>query len=406
MAEKTDLLIIGAGCAGLSLALNLVEAGITDHSITVVDPRTSFHNDRTWCFWNLQPHLFEDAVSYRWANWRLAGSGSEVVQGSSQYSYQHLSAEDFYRLALQKLQRVPNVQLKLGQKALSLTDNDFGVLVETNKGPIEAKLAFDSRPVFPRLIPGQDKAGEIYLYQHFKGFVVEVTHPLFDPTVATLMDYRVDQSSGIHFIYMLPFTERTALVEATYISPRGIPRANYEQSLKDYLQREYGTGDYAIKRREEGLIPMSTVAYPLHPSPHVYNIGGRGGMVRPSTGYAFSKIQQHSKQLAQSLTAGCDSRGEITPFEPKAARGPFTNFMDRVFLSYLQHYPERAPSLFEDLFARTEPEALVRFLSEQGSSSDILQVVKSLPVLPFIKEVLQLYAPQILHDRASLYRRA
>ena len=29
----------------------------------------------------------------------------------------------------------------------------------------------------------------------------------FDPSIATLMDFRCDQSRGIHFIYVLPFSE-------------------------------------------------------------------------------------------------------------------------------------------------------------------------------------------------------
>ena len=48
-----DLLIAGAGCAGASAALELLEHGPASMRIAVVDPRGEFPRDRTWCFWRL-----------------------------------------------------------------------------------------------------------------------------------------------------------------------------------------------------------------------------------------------------------------------------------------------------------------------------------------------------------------
>ena len=75
---------------------------------------------------------------------------------------------------------------------------------------IDDILIFDSRtPDIP----------ENSLLQHFIGLEIKTPHPVFDAGVVTLMDFRCDQSRGIHFIYLLPFSADTALVESTLFRP-------------------------------------------------------------------------------------------------------------------------------------------------------------------------------------------
>ena len=68
--SDADVLIVGAGCAGLSLAWHLVERGLGGRRLLLVDPRTEYGRDRTWCFWNVVEHPFEDLVTKRWSRWR------------------------------------------------------------------------------------------------------------------------------------------------------------------------------------------------------------------------------------------------------------------------------------------------------------------------------------------------
>jgi hypothetical protein len=55
--EAYEFVILGAGCAGLSLCHYLLEEGI-DAPILIVDRRASFDDDRTWCFWDVEPTPF------------------------------------------------------------------------------------------------------------------------------------------------------------------------------------------------------------------------------------------------------------------------------------------------------------------------------------------------------------
>lgn len=63
--------------------------------------------------------------------------------------------------------------------------------------------------------------------------------------------------------------------------------------------------------------------------------------------------------------------------------------MDRVFLSYIDRHPGRAPALFVDLFEKLPPELLCRFLTDHGSPLDSLRVMASSPLGRMTAEALR-----------------
>ena len=74
-----------------------------------------------------------------------------------------------------------------------------------------AELVFDSRPPI---------APKNAMLQHFLGQEISVDKPVFDSLKAILMDFRVDQSRGMHFIYLLPFSPTCVLIESTLFIQR------------------------------------------------------------------------------------------------------------------------------------------------------------------------------------------
>ncbi len=103
-----------------------------------------------------------------------------------------------------------------------------GNLFVKNK-KIKGHLVFDSRP--PK-IPSN------ILLQHFEGFVVTSEKDVFDEEIVTLMDFRCDQSRGIHFIY-LPFSKRKALVESTMFSKTVENKEFYSDEISKYLKKYF-----------------------------------------------------------------------------------------------------------------------------------------------------------------------
>lgn len=368
-----DYLIVGGGCAGLSLATHLVDAGLGRRRTTILEPRLDYERDRTFCFFRTESNRFARAVSHEWSRFRVAAQGRAVECRSNRHPYQHVPSDAFYAEARSTLERHDAVHLALGTTVHSLRDLGDGVEAETSLGVLRARVAFDSRPE-PL---GETPTGEIRLLQHFLGWEIRTERPVFDPGVATLMDF-VD-GNEVHFFYVLPFDETHALVEDTWFSATLHPKAIYEHCLREYLSLTLDDAPYTIVRTESGCIPMTTEPVNARPSPRIYRIGLRGGVAKPSTGYAFQFIQRSSSELARRLV-----RDELPdPPDPRSSRAAA---LDRIFLSYLRTHPERAPEIFFRLFARTPTDVLIRFLSERSSVSDELRVMATLPALDFTRE--------------------
>lgn len=374
------MLIVGAGCAGLSLAWHLVERGLDGRRVLLVDPRREYRRDRTWCFWDVVPHPFEDLVSHAWSRWRVRDDGDWILRGAPGLRYQHLPADAFYERVLERLAREPGVELRLGVRAGEVSERRGAVSVETDEGVLRAGLVFDSRP--PPRSPVAAAGREVAFLQHFEGWQVEADADAFDPSTATLMDFAVPQEHGVHFFYVLPMSARSALVEATWFGTHVPGEHVYQESLERYIRERIGLSRWRVRRRERGVIPMSAEPPDDRPAERVYRIGLAGGMAKPSTGYAFQAIQTYSAAMAERL-------GARDAPEPPRVRTWWNRFQDRVFLSYLARYPSRAPATLVGLFERVEPGLLARFLSDRARPTEALEIMRAMPKAPMTTEVFR-----------------
>lgn len=126
-----DVLIVGAGCAGLSLAVHLLDAGASDLEIVLLDRRETHVRDRTWCYWSGLEHPFAAAESHSWHRWKVITSAGEVERGSPSVAYRCIPADAFYDLALERLERSPNVRLVRGTSVEGFRETDAGVAAVT-----------------------------------------------------------------------------------------------------------------------------------------------------------------------------------------------------------------------------------------------------------------------------------
>ena len=59
--KEFDYIIIGGGCAGLSLAYQLETNNyLKDKTLAIIEPRRDYKRDKTWSFWRVYNHNFED----------------------------------------------------------------------------------------------------------------------------------------------------------------------------------------------------------------------------------------------------------------------------------------------------------------------------------------------------------
>ena len=70
--KEFDYIIIGGGCAGLSLAYELdINNKLNHKTLAIIEPRKDYKRDKTWSFWKVFDHNFEDCVIKSWNNFTI-----------------------------------------------------------------------------------------------------------------------------------------------------------------------------------------------------------------------------------------------------------------------------------------------------------------------------------------------
>ncbi len=387
-------MIAGAGCAGLSLAWYLVKLGV-EEPILLVDGRSAYRNDRTWCFWDAEPTPFQGLAEHAWHSWDvISPAGSRIRQTSSSYSYLRIPAISFYENVLRELGRHENVALSLNNPIAGMRKSGGDVCLSTGHGQFRGAGLIDSAGVTSRRQSKPAIPSRLNLLQHFHGLTIETKSAVFDTRAATLMDFRTPQSDGLHFFYVLPFTPARALIENTYFFPCQVTVRRFEEETRAYLEAHFGLrpSDYRVISRESGAIPLRPPVPHRQHSGAEHRIGLCGGAARPSSGYAFLRIQRQCRTLAEALI------GQRTPPHRSAHK---YDFLDTVFLEALAGDPQNAYTIFLDLFAKTGPDDTVRFLSDVSGLRNDLAVVKSLPLMRFALSALRSAPVWLRHLRDS-----
>ena len=115
MNQVYDFAIVGAGCSGLTLASLMADHVPQNTRIALVDLRTTYEMDRVWCYWNVFPHPFLDAVRHTWQRWKIRYKGNEVVLTTDRYPYHFIPADAFYKTAFEKISHHGGIELQLGK---------------------------------------------------------------------------------------------------------------------------------------------------------------------------------------------------------------------------------------------------------------------------------------------------
>ncbi|WP_161602085.1 lycopene cyclase family protein [Tautonia marina] len=376
--------MLGSGCAGLSLAWHLRSLGDRG-SMALVDRRAGYANDRTWCYWDVEPTPFDDLATHAWSRWAVVDErGTWRESHSTRYRYRRLRSIDVYRRIFHHLADDDDVEIWFGTPIRSTTLDAEAVSIETGRGTLRGRRAFDSaRP--PAALALAAPKGEAVMVQHFLGQTIRAEHAVFDPACPILMDFRVDQSHGPHFVYVLPLTDRDALVENTYLFPSPVSAARHRKELASYLNRCFDVDRYEVIEEESGHIPMTTHRPVDASGGRIVPIGLAGAAARPSSGYAFVRIQRQCRRIAEQIVSRAATDARLDP--PIAPRK--YAFFDVVFLRALRDRPSQAPQLFARMFDRVDADALVRFLSDQSSLADDLRLIAALPKLPFLRAALR-----------------
>lgn len=369
-SRDADVIVLGGGCAGLSLAMHLARTSAL--RVLVLEARKEYVNDRTWCFWGRLHDPAWPMVAHSWRAWRFSTRHRRATQfGRDGLAYRCVPADRFYERAIDTIGASQSVRLLRGITVERVCDGPDVATVHTSSGSFRSRWVVDTRPP-------AGPVGDGYR-QVFVGREVRTEAAVFDTSAVGLMeDMEVDEL-GFRFTYVLPFSSRHALVEETRFTDCAVTADDLNDRLDRTLET-LGAGGMDIVRVERGSIPMTTALAGDERAGRIVRAGTGGGAVRASTGYAFVRIQRWASACAARLADGADPIGH--PPDPA-----WRATVDRLFLRVIRAQPELAPRAFMAMGEHVPASTLMRFLSDDCRPSDFARVAGVLPKMPFLREL-------------------
>lgn len=376
--KKFDYIIAGAGCAGLSLLVRILRSGqFTGKKIGLIDKAPKTANDRTWCFWEKQPGFFEPIVYKSWQQLWFHNTAYNGLHNIHPYTYKMIRGIDFYQYCFDVIREHPDVTVEYANVKRIHNEGDHAVL-ETDHQIYEADHIFSSicfdKPVLSKR--------QYYLQQHFKGWVITTSQPVFNPAEATLMDFRVSQEPGTAFVYVMPFTANSALVEYTVFSGQVLAPEEYNRALRQYISNMLKVTDYNIMEEEFGTIPMTNYRFTADNGAVTF-LGTAGGQTKASSGYTFQFIQ---KQTAQLVNAMANKKKHLAGQHFMDKR---FQWYDGILLNILSQHKLPGAFIFTELFKKNKATAILQFLDNETSLLQEMGIITVLPRRVFLRAAFQ-----------------
>lgn len=363
-----DYIIAGAGLAGLSLTLALLESEqLKNASVLLIDENAKKDNDRTWSFWSKDIGPLSAIVAGSWDRAKVFTPKSEQFDLELQpYKYYTIQGLDYYRYAFQKIEAADNVTFHQEKIIDCFSDGRVQCASSTFKGKRIFKSYFTSKD-----LPKQTK--HAFVWQHFKGWEIETPTDCFDPNELTLMDFRIADTVATKFFYVLPFAPNRALIEYTEFSKTLLQQCAYDLLLQQYIEQTLGIKQFKLVEEECNAIPMTD--HPLAPQVDgkILTIGTMAGYVKPSSGYCFTRTLERNQRLVSMLENG----GEVDHRQLESALK--YQWYDAALLHMLDSKSLMGDQIFSSLFKWYRNDLVFKFLDEKSSFWEDIKIMSVVP---------------------------
>jgi lycopene beta-cyclase len=369
VSKNYDIAIVGGGNAGLNLAKRLTQSN-APNKIIVIEPIAAINKQANWCSWHNEESLKKNSSSIKgiWDKWRIIDQNNVIEHSSLHYKYACIDAAK-YLSEIENFLIARDVEILRDKvQLISAKDNKKEIICESTT--INATHVYDSRP---------PEIKENSLKQHFYGIEIELESGVKNHESVTLMDFRADQRSGLHFIYALPFNDSRIFVESTVISENIKPKSWYKKMIIQWLENQNLTYKTIISE-ENGVISQV-----LQDNRHakIHQIGSRGGATRLASGYAFHNINNQIKLLSENIDANNYNVPDV-----------MSNFlinMDLIFNRALINNPSLSVDLFIKMARSLSGDQFSEFMLNKANFKIWCKVIMRMPKTPFLKESIKIF---------------
>ena len=365
-----DLAIVGAGAAGLALLYEyLQKAENIDSKILLID--SGDRSKKSWCFWaenNQESFPFLIEKSWSKITYRSTKSTNKTEE-LSDINYHFISSGHFFDFFFNQF--IPDhtqIIHELGKVDTLLETDSLIEITMQNGVRMYANQVADSR------LQQSVESDKTQLSQHFWGKFVEFDEDILDSTAVTLMDFSQPQTNNEYsiFHYILPFTSRKALIETTVFSTQAYQEQQFEAHWNQYMETNFAGKNYLVTDIERGTIPMM-IASPQRKNNKIFAIGTAAGLVKASTGYAFTRMHRDAKARVNQSSLVFKDR---------------YSFYDSILLHMIETENKVIPKVMDRLFGRVDFTKILRFLDEKTNLWEEINLFSRLQIPLFIKHLL------------------
>lgn len=384
MNSHFDLIIIGGGCAGLSLAYQLSLFGESCPRTLIVEERANYTNDRTWCFWDVNEPIHRNLAPHVWHNFVIKNNQLAQQYSCKETPYFMLPSDIFYEAALRAIKSNTKIEMLTGEKLSGDLIKKDTWQIQTSQFIATSTNVIDTRP--NKAITKKDSL----MWQSFVGYEIELEHPLFNQDELVLMDFDANFKEGLGFIYCLPISKSKALIEYTVFSEDLFVADQLKDHLIEKISKYTNNATYKILRQEAGILPMGNKLIQQKEDSSYLFAGLFAGAARPSSGYAFQRIQAWAKDCAKELI----NHQQIKRFKKDSW---IQTWMDFLFITVIKKNPSLGAKVFEELFKNCEIKTIANFMSDHSTFLEKLKIITALPALPFLLAI-----PDLIRKKSQL----
>ena len=365
----------GSGLSALMTVKEMILSGkFQDKTILLLDENPKKTNDRTWCFWDSHS-IFPELESTKWNSAWYKNDAFERKLDLNPYQYKMIKGLDFYNHIFDLISKQENIHF-INQKVIDFEELGALCIVKTESESFTCNKIFNS--IFnPNLVQSQTKYP--LLHQHFVGWFIKSKEEVFEKETATFMDFSIEQRGNTRFMYVLPTSSTEALLEYTLFSKELLPKSEYEDEIQKYIQK-LGITEYEIVEKEQGNIPMTCYPFWENNTKNILHIGSAGGWTKASTGYTFKNTTKKAKNLVSFLEGNSD-------FRKFQKRDKFW-FYDLLLLDILDQKNNLGSIIFSSMFQKGKTSVIFKFLDEETTLLEDLQVIWKCPKMLFVKALL------------------
>jgi lycopene beta-cyclase len=378
---KSDVVLVGGGLANCLIALRLANER-PELRLTLVE-RGFLGGNHLWSFHDsdISAHeraLLEPSIVTTWQR-------------------QEVRFPELQRHLTTRYNSIPSDRLAANVRQAVLGAGGT-ILESTNVCEIEptlVQLEDGSRLEAPLVIDGRgavDSSSMSLAYQKFVGLEVEVAEPhgVEDPI---LMDATVEQEDGYRFLYTLPLSPDSLLLEDTRYSNRpDLDQKAIRLQIESYAAR-HGWKIKSIEREETGVLPILLAgdieAFWEQATPNLPRSGLRALLFHPTTGYSLPLAAELARLIASTDTLESEYVYRLIRNVSVSHwnRSGYFRLLNRMLFHAAE--PEKRFAVLQHFYRLPQP-LIERFYAGAPSKLDRLRILTGRPPVPISRALATL----------------